>query len=68
MKDNIKKMSTPQKIKKLRHLNKRRKYNDIKMERVAASRDKIEDEILELYHSISQTDRSLYHDPLKKLV
>lgn len=61
-------MSTPQKIKRLRHLNRRRNYNEIKMERVVAARNKIEDEIVKLYHSIPQSDRALYHDPLKKLV
>jgi len=62
------KMSTPQKIKRLRHLKRRKDYNSIKMERVKAARTKIEMEIAKLLSSIPSNDRDLYRDPLKKLV
>jgi len=62
------KMSTPQKIKRLRHLKRRRDYNSIKMERVKAARVKIESEIVKILSSIPSTDRDLYRDPLKKLI
>jgi len=62
------KMSTPQKIKRLRHLKRRKDYNPIKMERVKAARAKIEIEIAKLLSSIPSADRDLYRDPLKKLV
>jgi len=62
------KMSTPQKIKRLRHLKRRKDYNSIKMERVKAARVKIESEIVKILSSIPSTDRDLYRDPLKKLV
>jgi len=62
------KMSTPQKIKRLRHLKRRKDYNQIKMERVKAARVKIESEIVKILSSIPSTDRDLYRDPLKKLV
>jgi len=61
-------MSTPQKIKRLRHLKRRKDYNSIKMERVKAARVKIESEIVKILSSIPSTDRDLYRDPLKKLV
>lgn len=62
------KMSTPQKIKRLRHLKRRRDYNKIKMERVEAARVKINMEIAKILSSIPSSDRDLYRDPLKKLV
>jgi hypothetical protein len=62
------KLSTPQKIKRLRYLKRRKDYNSIKMERVKAARIKIEDEVNKLAASIPANDRALYHDPLKKLV
>jgi len=62
------KMSTPQKIKRLRHLKRRKDYNSIKMERVKAARVKIESEIVKILSSIPSTDRDLYRDPLKKLI
>ncbi len=62
------KMSTPQKIKRLRHLKRRKDYNSIKMERVKAARIKIDIEISRLLSSIPPSDRDLYRDPLKKLV
>lgn len=61
-------MTTPQKIKRLRHLKRRRDYNSIKMERVKAARVKIEAEMSRLISSIPSNDRDLYRDPLKKLV
>jgi len=61
-------MTTPQKIKRLRHLKRRKDYNSIKMERVKAARVKIESEIVKILSSIPSTDRDLYRDPLKKLV
>lgn len=62
------KMSTPQKIKRLRHLKRRKDYNSIKMERVRVARVKIESEIVKILSSIPSSDRDLYRDPLKKLV
>ena len=62
------KMSTPQKIKRLRHLKRRKDYNKIKMERVEAARVKINMEIAKILASIPSSDRDLYRDPLIKLV
>jgi phage terminase Nu1 subunit (DNA packaging protein) len=61
-------MTTPQKIKRLRHLKRRKDYNSIKMERVKAARVKIDTEISKILSSIPSNDRDLYRDPLKKLV
>lgn len=61
-------MSTPQKIKRLRHLKRRRDYNKIKMERVEAARVKINMEIAKILSSIPSNERDLYRDPLKKLL
>lgn len=61
-------MTTPQKIKRLRHLKRRKDYNKIKMERVEAARVKINMEIAKILSSIPQSERDLYRDPLKKLV
>jgi len=62
------KMTTPQKIKRLRHLKRRKDYNSIKMERVKAARIKIDTEISKILSSIPSGDRDLYRDHLKKLV
>lgn len=61
-------MTTPQKIKRLRHLKRRKDYNSIKMERVKAARVKIDAEFNKLLFSIPQNDLDLYRDPLKKLL
>ena len=61
-------MSTPQKIKRLRHLKRRKDYNKIKMERVEAARVKINMEIAKILSSIPPNERDLYRDPLKKLL
>lgn len=62
------KMSTPQKIKRLRQLKKRKEYNHIKMERVNAARVNINAEMAKILASISSSDHDLYRDQLKKLV